>query len=228
MIATWMSASVFLVIIPNQRVVVADLIAGRKPDPALGAQAKQRSLHNNYLTLPVLFLMLSGHYPLAWSSRWSVAIVGLVLVAGAVVRHFFNEQHAGQGLALVDLGRGGGLPRARGLSVRRRQPGGRDRRPARGDAGRVRREGSPAVFDEAVLAIQSRCSMCHAREPAWPGIAAAPKGVRLDTAAEIARHRDGDPDPGGAHPRHAAEQPDGDDLGGAADRGGVAGAEARR
>ncbi len=97
MIATWMTASVFLVIIPNQKKVVAALIAGRTPDPALGQQAKQRSTHNNYLTLPVIFLMLSNHYPLAWSSRYAVAIVGLVVLAGAVIRHFFNAQHAGKG-----------------------------------------------------------------------------------------------------------------------------------
>jgi uncharacterized membrane protein len=88
MVATWMSASVAMVIIPNQKKVVADLLAGRTPDPALGLEAKQRSAHNNYLTLPVLFLMLSNHYPLAWSSRWSFLIVGLIVIAGAVVRHF--------------------------------------------------------------------------------------------------------------------------------------------
>ena len=65
--ATIMSANVFMIIIPNQKIVVADLIAGRKPDPKYGKIAKQRSLHNNYLTLPVLFLMLSNHYPLAFA-----------------------------------------------------------------------------------------------------------------------------------------------------------------
>ncbi|HVL71773.1 MAG TPA: urate hydroxylase PuuD, partial [Beijerinckiaceae bacterium] len=69
MIATWMSASVFFVIIPNQKKVVADLLAGRSPDPRLGKEAKLRSTHNNYLTLPVVFLMLANHYPLAWGSR---------------------------------------------------------------------------------------------------------------------------------------------------------------
>ncbi|MFL4988501.1 MAG: urate hydroxylase PuuD, partial [Microvirga sp.] len=83
MVATWMSASVAMVIIPNQKKAVAALIAGRVPDPALGKEAKQRSTHTNYLTPPVLFLMLSNHYPLAWSSRWSWAIIGLVGIAGA-------------------------------------------------------------------------------------------------------------------------------------------------
>ena len=97
MIATWMSASVFFIIIPNQKKVVAELLAGRSPDPKLGKEAKLRSTHNNYLTLPVIFLMLSNHYPLAWSSRYAVAIIGLIVIAGAVIRHFFNSQHAGKG-----------------------------------------------------------------------------------------------------------------------------------
>jgi uncharacterized membrane protein len=97
MIATWMSASVFFIIIPNQKKVVAELLAGRSPDPRLGKEAKLRSTHNNYLTLPVIFLMLSNHYPLAWSSRHAVAIIGLIVVTGAVIRHFFNSQHAGKG-----------------------------------------------------------------------------------------------------------------------------------
>jgi uncharacterized membrane protein len=186
MIATWMSASVFLVIIPNQKKVVAALIAGHTPDPALGRQAKQRSTHNNYLTLPVIFLMLSNHYPLAWSSRYAVAIVGLVVIAGAIIRHFFNSQHAGKGspwwtwaLAAACLGAAIylsiiGKPGYANLSV---QPSG----PALA---------SLAPTEDALLAIQSRCSMCHAREPVWDGIATAPKGVRLDTPDDIARHAD--------------------------------------
>jgi uncharacterized membrane protein len=190
MIATWMSASVLLVIIPNQRKVVADLIAGRKPDPALGGQAKQRSLHNNYLTLPVLFLMLSSHYPLAWSSRWSVAIVGLVLVAGAVIRHFFNAHHAGKSSPWWTWGAAAAsLALAAYLSMARTPGAATAALPGPTQVASAA-QNSPAVFDEAVLAIQSRCSMCHAREPVWSGITAAPKGVRLDTAEEIARHRE--------------------------------------
>ena len=95
-IGTIMAANVLLVIIPNQKVVVADLIAGRTPDPKLGNVAKQRSMHNNYLTLPVLFVMISNHYPLAFASRFNWLILALVLVVGAVIRHFYNERHAGR------------------------------------------------------------------------------------------------------------------------------------
>ena len=71
LIGTIMAVSVFAVIIPNQKKVVADLLAGRRPDPALGKQARQRSLHNNYLTLPVVFMMISNHYPIVFGHPWS-------------------------------------------------------------------------------------------------------------------------------------------------------------
>ncbi|HEX8165660.1 MAG TPA: urate hydroxylase PuuD [Beijerinckiaceae bacterium] len=181
MVATWMSASVGHVIIPNQRKAVAELMAGRTPDPALGREAKQRSTHNNYLTLPVLFLMLSNHYPLAWSSRWSPAIVGLIVIAGAVVRHFYNARHAGKPSPWWTWGVAAAcVALAVWLSVVGKP----------GEASAAMSSGAFAAMpsDDAVAAIQSRCSMCHAREPLWPGIATAPKGVRLERPQDIARH----------------------------------------
>jgi uncharacterized membrane protein len=185
MIATWMSASVFFVIIPNQKKVVAALLAGQTPDPALGKQAKQRSTHNNYLTLPVIFLMLSNHYALAWSSRYGVAIVGLVVLAGAVIRHFFNSQHAGKGSPWWTWAAAAAcLAAAAYLSILGK-PGNANLADVPAGAVAI---ASAAPSDEVVLAIQSRCSMCHATEPVWDGITVAPKGVRLDTPEEIARH----------------------------------------
>ncbi|MCB8821190.1 urate hydroxylase PuuD [Microvirga rosea] len=187
MIATWMSASVFFVIIPNQRKVVADLLAGRSPDPALGKQAKQRSTHNNYLTLPVLFLMLSNHYPLAWSSRYAVGIVGCILIAGAIVRHFFNSQHAGKGSPWWTWAvAAAAIVVAIWLSIIGK-PGNENTADIQNGATSAT---LAAAFDDAVLAVQSRCSMCHAAEPAWDGISIAPKGVRLDTPENILRHAD--------------------------------------
>jgi len=172
-----MSASVAMVIIPNQKKAVAALIAGRVPDPALGREAKQRSTHNNYLTLPVLFLMLSNHYPLAWSSRWSPAIVGLIVIAGAVVRHFYNSRHAGRGSPWWTWGVAAAcVALAIWLSVIGK-PGEASAAPA----------ATTAPTHDAVAAIQSRCAMCHARAPLYPGIAIAPKGVRFDTPQDIAR-----------------------------------------
>src|SRR3954454_17739210 len=89
-IGTVMVANVFLVIIPNQRKVVADLIAGRTPDPALGAAAKQRSLHNNYMTLPVLFIMISNHYPMTYGAERPWLVLALIGLTGVAVRHVFN------------------------------------------------------------------------------------------------------------------------------------------
>ena len=94
---TIMSANVFFIIIPNQKKVVADLIAGKSPDPALGLQAKQRSTHNNYLTLPVVFLMLSNHYPLAFATEYNWIIASLIFLMGVSIRHYFNSKHAGTG-----------------------------------------------------------------------------------------------------------------------------------
>jgi uncharacterized membrane protein len=95
--ATIMSANVAMIIIPNQKIVVADLKAGRTPDPKYGRIAKQRSLHNNYLTLPVIFLMLSNHYPLAFATQWNWLIAALVFLMGVTIRHWFNTVHARKG-----------------------------------------------------------------------------------------------------------------------------------
>ena len=95
MIGTIMTGNVFFIIIPNQKKVVALLKAGNTPDPRFGKQAKQRSTHNNYLTLPVLLMMLSGHYPMLFSAEHAWIVVALILISGGVIRHFFNSQHAG-------------------------------------------------------------------------------------------------------------------------------------
>jgi uncharacterized membrane protein len=96
MIGTVMVANVFFVIIPNQRKVVADLVAGRTPDPALGAAAKQRSLHNNYMTLPVLFIMISNHYPMTYGAERPWLVLALLGLTGVAVRHVFNLRARGQ------------------------------------------------------------------------------------------------------------------------------------
>jgi uncharacterized membrane protein len=192
MIATIMTANVAMLIIPNQKIVVADLKAGRSPDPRLGAAAKQRSLHNNYLTLPVIFLMLSNHYPLAFATEWNWAIAGLVLLIGAVVRHFFNTKHkTGQHLWWCWAVAGGlfvlvitlsGAPgwRASAEDVASSTNSSLDF-PADPQLALAR---SP-LFAEAQSIVQSRCSMCHQRKPLWPGIGHAPKAVLLETGRDI-------------------------------------------
>ena len=190
LIGTMMVANVFMVIIPNQKKVVADLIAGRAPDPKLGQQAKQRSMHNNYLTLPVLFVMISNHYPLAFASRFNWLILALVLVVGAIIRHFYNERHAGPAEPLVGLV---GRDRRHGadrLAQHRRRPRARAPRPRRGEV-------DLAEVENIVL---SRCSMCHTAEPYWAGHAGAAqgRGAGYDGADPPARVRH--PAAGGARP----------------------------
>jgi uncharacterized membrane protein len=180
---------VFFVIIPNQKIVVADLIAGRTPNPALGEQAKQRSLHNNYLTLPALFLMISNHYPLSFAARWNWLIVAVVIVVGGVIRHFYNARHAGRpspwwtwgvataGMALV-------------VWLSAAPPVAEDRTAALGEEPSATASLAPeaVAFVDVANIVLSRCSMCHAAEPLWPGLAAPPKGVRLDTPEMIRKH----------------------------------------
>jgi len=202
-IATWMTANVFFVIMPNQRKAIAELVAGRVPNPSWGKQAKNRSSHNNYLTLPVLFFMLSGHYPLAWSTPYAWVIVGLVVITGGVVRHFFNMRHAGKGDPWWAWGVAAAcILVAIAISVAS-SPGARDRlgfASAVPSPGAVPIEGAvrvhltalhaPAPDDDVVSIVTSRCSMCHSAEPMWPGLASPPKGVMLDTPENIARFAD--------------------------------------
>ena len=183
--ATIMTANVFFVIIPNQKIVVADLKAGREPAAFLGRQAKQRSLHNNYLTLPVIFFMLSNHYPLAFATQWNWLIAALIFLIGVVVRHFFNTLH-GTGkrllwpwfaavvmfIVIAWLSTGPKLT-----------PGLVDEAAAPPSAAAFIDAPGFAAARQVVL---TRCAMCHTAEPGWRGVVEAPRDVHLDTDLAIA------------------------------------------
>ncbi|MGR6430086.1 urate hydroxylase PuuD [Rhizobium sp. PAMB 3182] len=186
--ATIMSANVFFIIIPNQKIVVADLVAGRTPDPKLGLQAKQRSLHNNYLTLPVIFFMLSNHYPLAFATYFNWIIAALVFLMGVTIRHWFNTTHARKGTphwtwALTAII----FVVIMWLSTR---PG--PEQAAEDESTAVapafQEFAANAHFGAARDVVLSRCSMCHAAEPVYEGLSRPPKNVMLETDAEIASH----------------------------------------
>ena len=174
LIGTIMVSNVFSVIIPNQRKVVAALLAGEQPDPALGGAAKQSSMHNNYLTLPVVFTMIGTHYPLAFAGPWNWLIISIVLIVGAVIRHFFNQRHKGEA-----------------------SPWWTWAVAAAGMAAMVWLSAQPAVeiteveakgemdMAEVESIIASGCAMCHAAEPLWEGMASPPKGVVLESQAQI-------------------------------------------
>jgi uncharacterized membrane protein len=181
--ATIMSANVFFIIMPNQRIVVADLKAGRKPDAKYGKIAKQRSTHNNYLTLPVVFLMLSNHYPLIFATEYNWIIASLVFLMGVSIRHWFNTRHARKGnphwtwliTALLFLA----IAWLSTAPQRHMDENAALRGPAVTYA-------AASGFEDVVSIVQGRCAMCHAAEPYFEGIHWAPKGVVLETPAQIA------------------------------------------
>lgn len=188
--ATIMSANVFMIIMPNQRIVVADLIAGRTPDPKYGAIAKQRSLHNNYLTLPVIFFMLSNHYPLAFATHFNWVIAALIFLMGVTIRHWFNTTHARKGkptwtwLVTVLL-----LITIMWLSTVPKVLTGETEISSASAMTPIQQTfASDTHFVAARNVVQGRCSMCHAAEPVWEGITFTPKSVKLETDAEIAAH----------------------------------------
>ena len=192
LMATLMTGNVFLNIIPNQKKVVADLIAGRKPNPAFGKQAKQRSDHNNYLTLPVIFFMLSSHAPTTYADRRIIPfIVALVVVTGGLIRYFYNRRHAvhatspwwAWAVAAMAMWTAfwiamAGSPSARDVI------GLGPRKPAK----------AITVFvnppKRVVEIVEARCAVCHSSHPVWQGIGVAPKDVLLDTRQNIAREAD--------------------------------------
>ncbi|RYE32479.1 MAG: cysteine desulfurase [Hyphomicrobiales bacterium] len=192
LMATIMTANVFFNIMPGQRKVIAALVAGEKPDPKYGKAAKQRSTHNNYITLPVLFLMLSNHYPVTYANSSVIPLlVALVIVAGALIRHFFNIRHGDHAkspwwcwaVAILALW----LAFWVAMSS---SPGGREQLGLKpGEAGKPVLLAGMTLPPTAVSNIVTgRCAMCHAPEPTWPGIQIAPKGVMLHEPEQIALH----------------------------------------
>ncbi|SIT04911.1 Uncharacterized membrane protein [Roseivivax lentus] len=187
--ATIMTANVFFQIMPNQRIVVADLKAGRTPDAKYGKIAKVRSTHNNYLTLPVVFLMLSNHYPLAFATEYAWIIASLIFLTGVTIRHYFNTMHkTGKGphwtwavtvLLMVLIA---------WLSVAPMTNAPYEEAAARPLTPYEEHFASAEGFDAAYSAVLGNCSMCHAREPSWAGIRWAPKNVLLETEGDVARH----------------------------------------
>ena len=190
--ATIMSANVFLVIIPNQKIVVADLKAGRTPDPKYGKIAKQRSTHNNYLTLPVIFLMLSNHYPLAFATEYSWIIAALVFLMGVTIRHYFNTVHARGGNPKWTWAATAGIffvIMALSLAPLMMEKEIQDDE-AGWDASTLTGQASVLAshedFETVTDIVMGRCSMCHAQEPYYEGFIAPPKGVVLETPNQIA------------------------------------------
>ena len=178
LIGTLMAFNVFAVIIPNQKKAVAALLAGEAPDPRLGAVARQRSVHNTYLTLPVLLLMVSGHYPMLTGHPHAWLLVALIIVGGGCARHFLVHHEVGTPFASIAWT----LPAvavALAVAVWLTAPASRDSGAAQ----------APPVSDVEVLGIvDAHCASCHAAQPAHPAFRDAPKNVVLETVDDLRRY----------------------------------------
>ncbi|MHA1536482.1 MAG: urate hydroxylase PuuD [Alphaproteobacteria bacterium] len=174
LMGTIMAANVWRRIIPSQQGLVAAAKAGTTPDPQLGIKAKQRSVHNNYLTLPVIFTMTSAHYPMTFGHDFNWVILLTLFVIGAVVRHSFNLRNKGRkgaGWVAIGVSLAGFLA----LIVAASLP--------RTDTGQAQ-EG-PVAFAAVQKIIARHCVSCHARKPSREDFDEAPKGVMLETPAQI-------------------------------------------
>ena len=181
-IGTMMVANVLMVIIPGQKKVVAALRAGNSPDPRYGLRGKQRSLHNNYLTLPVIFVMIGGHYPMIFATKYSWVIIGLVLLIGCAIRHFFNTKHRGLPAPYWTWAVAATLTLAAIMMSYAGAPKGEYDVSGNGI--------SDTLHANAVELVIERCSSCHAQVPQWDGLAFAPQGIILENKQQIARHAD--------------------------------------
>ena len=164
-IGTIMVANVFFVIIPGQKRMVEAMRAGLKPNPADGARGKQRSVHNNYFTLPVVFIMISNHYSSTYGHPQAWAVLALIGGAGVLIRHYFNRKHKGYqawqflvaAAVLLGVTAVWTAPHIQALP------------PVTG----------PVTFDRVKGIVGQRCIVCHSQTPTFPGITAPPAGVIL-------------------------------------------------
>jgi uncharacterized membrane protein len=171
-IGTIMVANVLFVIIPGQKKMLAQIRAGEQPDPRPGQLGKIRSVHNTYLTLPVLFIMISNHYPMTYQNANGWLVLAAIAVAGVLVRYFFVLTHkqkfvVGLPIAAVALL----VVTAIAIAPRASAPA----------------ANAPVVpFTEVDAIVTQRCAVCHAAHPTQDGFPIAPAGVLLDTPANIA------------------------------------------
>ena len=173
MIGTMMVANVLMLIIPGQRKMVEAMTVGQKPDPIHGLKAKQRSVHNNYFTLPVLFIMISNHYAMTYRHEHAWAVLAVIMAAGVLIRHFFNLRHKGRVEWRYPVA-GVALLLAVAVAIAPKAP---VAAPAAADPA--------AQFARVQTIITQRCVACHSAQPTQPGFASAPAGVNLQDAVLV-------------------------------------------
>ena len=171
LIGTLMVWNVYFHIIPGQRRMVEAIRAGRTPDPEPGRIGKQRSVQNTYFTLPVLFIMVSNHYPLTYGHKHAWAVLAVIGLAGALVRHWFVLRHKGRAPIV--------LPAAAVLMLVALAVAIAPRRPEPAPAAQA------VTFATIAPIIATRCAVCHAEKPTFAGFSEPPGGVLLDTPERI-------------------------------------------
>jgi uncharacterized membrane protein len=171
MVGTMMAGNVFFVIIPAHWELVRAKQAGREPDAAAGLRGKQRSVHNNYLTLPVLFTMISNHFPFTYGHSHAWLVLVALMVIGAWIRHFFNLRHTGINAWWIPVTAAAGIALVAVL--------------IRPQENKASRSGPVVAFAQVKAIVAQRCAVCHSAHPTFQGIDTAPKGVVLDTPTEI-------------------------------------------
>jgi uncharacterized membrane protein len=176
MLGTIMVANVFVTIIPAHWEVVRAKEQGRRPEAAPGLEAKRRSVHNNYLTLPVLLTMIGNHFPFLYAHEHAWLIAVALMAIGAWIRHFFNLRHRGNTVWWIPA-TAAAATLALAIAI---EP---DSGPAAGGGARVE-------FSEAQSIVERRCTPCHSSEPTQEGFSAPPAGVRFDTAEQVVGQAD--------------------------------------
>ncbi len=171
MLGTIMAGNVAHVIIPSQRKLVEAKEQGIAPDPVYGLRGKQRSIHNNYFTLPVLFIMISNHYPMTYGAKYGWAVLLAIMLLAAYVRHFFNLRHRGRTVWAIPVT---ALLATLALAIL-----------IAPDNPRATAGGPPSIARVQAIVTQ-RCVSCHADKPTQEGFAIAPKNVMLQTPDLIA------------------------------------------
>ena len=171
-LGTIMAGNVAHVIIPGQRELVRAKQEGREPDPKYAIAGKQRSVHNTYFTLPVIFTMISGHHAITFGHAWSWVVLIAMALAGALVRQWFVARHKGRAPAWT-LVVGIALAGVVIVILVPRSPVGAEK----------------ADLSEVNRVVAMRCASCHAEKPTFQGLGEAPKGVKLDTPERIVAQR---------------------------------------
>jgi uncharacterized membrane protein len=174
---TLMAANVATTIMPAQRSLVRSVEHGGQPDPLLSMAAKNRSIHNNYMTFPVVILMLSAHFPSLYGHRWNWLVLAVLVLGGAAVRHSLNIRfHRPRWLAALAASVVATLGALYLLTALPAPAGGAA--PGAADAG-------PVTFEDARAVVQKRCTPCHSASPAITDFGAPPAGAAFDTGEQM-------------------------------------------